>query len=195
MKGKKYILGIDGGGTNTVGCLFTNEGYTVHSLQTKGTNLHTYKSKSISRIIGLIFDLARESKINVSDISAFGFGLSGVSDLNQREMQRMMKKAGISMDTVEGAVKVEIHLDNGQMIVINNPVINKVDVAGQTTFQVVGSDIIEQSIESEEKEVKILEEDITLVSQQTGVDIDTAKNALEMTSGDLAQAIMLLKNK
>ena len=116
-------------------------------------------------------------------------------NLNQREMQRMMKKAGISMDTVDGAVKVEIHLDNGQMIVINNPVINKVDVAGQTTFQVVGSDIIEQSIESEEKEVKILEEDITLVSQQTGVDIDTAKNALEMTSGDLAQAIMLLKNK
>ena len=92
-------------------------------------------------------------------------------------------------------VKVEIHLDNGQMIVINNPVISKVDVAGQTTFQVVGSDIIEQSIESEEKEVEILEEDITLVSQQTGVDIDTAKNALEMTSGDLAQAIMLLKNR
>ena len=116
-------------------------------------------------------------------------------NLNQREMQRMMKKAGISMDTVDGAVKVEIHLDNGQMIVINNPVINKVDVAGQTTFQVVGSDITEQSIESEEKEVEILEEDITLVSQQTGVDIDTAKNALEMTSGDLAQAIMLLKNR
>ena len=52
-----YILGIDGGATNTTGCIFTGEGDTVASIQTKGTNLNLYKSKSISRISKIIFDM------------------------------------------------------------------------------------------------------------------------------------------
>ena len=81
-----YILGIDGGATNTTGCIFTGEGDTVASIQTKGTNLNLYKSKSISRISKIIFDMCDNAKINITDISAFGFGLSGISDINQREM-------------------------------------------------------------------------------------------------------------
>ena len=86
MNKETYILGLDGGGTNTFGCLFTNDGFTVQSLYTKGTNLHTYKDKAIHRIMNLVIDLVQKSQINISDVSAFGFGLAGISDVNQRDM-------------------------------------------------------------------------------------------------------------
>ena len=86
MNKKKYILGNDGGGTNTIGCIFTSDGFTLNSFQTTGTNLNLYKNESISRIINLITKLCHSAKIDILEISAFGFGLAGISDINQREM-------------------------------------------------------------------------------------------------------------
>jgi nascent polypeptide-associated complex subunit alpha len=120
--------------------------------------------------------------------------------LSQREMKRLMKKAGISMESLEGVERVEIHKGDGGVIVIKNPLVTRMQVSGQTTFQVIGEKITmeeERGGEGEEgrAEVKIPEEDILLVAQQAGVDREAAKRALEMTGGDLAQAILLLKGR
>jgi len=83
---EKYILGVDGGGTKTIGCIFSCNGTTINTLQTKGTNLHLYRNESISRIVDIVIDLCNGAKIDILDIAAFGFGLAGISDVNQREM-------------------------------------------------------------------------------------------------------------
>ena len=118
--------------------------------------------------------------------------------LSPREMKRLMRRAGISMNPLEGVEKVEIHQVNGEVIVINNPLVTRMEVSGQTTFQVVGEEIttIHKGEKAEKvEEVKMLEEDVLLVAQQSGVDVEAARRALEMTGGDLAQAILLLKGR
>jgi len=81
-----YILGIDGGGTNTKMCLFNNAGETIFEIAGQGTNLSIYKELAISRLINLINDISEKAKVSLSEISAFGFGLAGVSNENQREL-------------------------------------------------------------------------------------------------------------
>ena len=75
-----YILGIDGGGTNTQVYLFNSNGETISELSGRGTNLSLYKDLAINRLIDLINEISEKSKISLSEISAFGFGLAGVSD-------------------------------------------------------------------------------------------------------------------
>ena len=86
MNQSDYILGIDGGGTNTKVCLFNSNGKTISELSGSGTNLSIYKELAINRLINLINEISEKSKISLSEISAFGFGLAGVSDDAQREL-------------------------------------------------------------------------------------------------------------
>ncbi len=83
---KKYIIGIDGGGTNTVGVLFDQKGQTIYRIVSSGSNLSIYKSLAINRINKIIQKLTEFSKINLEDLSAVGIGVAGISDLNQREL-------------------------------------------------------------------------------------------------------------
>ena len=63
------------------------------------------------------------------------------------------------------------------------------DKMGQQTFQVVGN-IHEESLSSTPE---ISEEDIQTIMEQTGVNADKAKETLEKHEGDLAAAILALK--
>jgi len=74
-------------------------------------------------------------------------------------------------------------------IIIQDPEVAVLEVQGQKIFQITGGEISEKE---RKRKVSIPEEDIQLVAQQTGVSLDRAKAALEQTSGDLAQAILLL---
>jgi nascent polypeptide-associated complex subunit alpha len=74
-------------------------------------------------------------------------------------------------------------------IVISNPQVAKVNMMGQQTYQIVG----EAEERSMQKEPGISEEDIKTVMEQTGVDEEKAKQAIEKNQGDLAAAIMELK--
>ena len=56
-------------------------------------------------------------------------------------------------------------------------------------YQIMGNDI-EEVIKEDSK---ISEEDVLLVSQQANVSLEIAKNSLEESNGDLAQAILKLK--
>lgn len=119
--------------------------------------------------------------------------------LSPREMKRLMRRAGISMEPLEGIERVEIHKGSGEIIIIKNPIVTRMEISGQTAFQILGEEVIVEErgeeVEGERVEVKIPEEDILLVAQQAGVDKEAARRALEMTGGDLAQAILLLKGR
>jgi len=105
----------------------------------------------------------------------------------------MLKKMGLAMEELSDVEKVII-LTPSKRIEILNPTVTKFILQqGQDIYQVVGTTKVEEIEEVEELEIP--EEDIMLVSQQTGCDYETAKKALESTGGDIAQAILLLKRR
>ncbi|MCF7861992.1 nascent polypeptide-associated complex protein [Candidatus Woesearchaeota archaeon] len=109
--------------------------------------------------------------------------------MNKRQVAQMMKKMGVQQVEID-ARQVIILLDN-EKIVIDNPQVSKVNMMGQQTYQIVG----EERVESLDSTPEIEEDDISTVMEQTGVDEDKAKDALEKSKGDIAQAIMELSEQ
>ena len=72
---------------------------------------------------------------------------------------------------------------------LDNPEVATVTVQGQTVYQVGGGTMREEGIGGGS------DEDVKLVSSQAGVSADEAATALRQSNGDLAQAIILLKQK
>ena len=104
--------------------------------------------------------------------------------MNPRKMQKIMSKMGIKQEEIE-AKQVIIKCEDKE-IIVNNPQVTKVNIMGQDTLQIVG-DISEVPASS------ITDEDIETVMEQAEVDESTARHALEKSKGDIAEAIMLLK--
>lgn len=107
-----------------------------------------------------------------------------MSGMDPRLVKMAMKKLGIKQDELAASRVIIETLDN-KKIVINNPQVSKVDMAGQVSFQISG----------EISEEEFSEEDIKLVMEQTNVSREKAKKALEANHGDIAQSIIELKNK
>ncbi len=107
--------------------------------------------------------------------------------MNSRQMKQMMKRMGVAQTGLE-ATQVIIKTAD-KMLVFNNPEVSKVNMMGQETFQVVGVPE-EQSLDTTPD---INEEDVQTVVDQTGVSVDEAKTAIENANGDLAKAILSLK--
>lgn len=107
-----------------------------------------------------------------------------IPGVNPRQLKQMMKQMGMSQDDID-ATQVLIKTNN-QVYVFENPNVQKVSMQGQTTFQISG----DYRIEDLKVEVEISQDDITMVSEQTGVSKDIAKKALEKSNGDIAQAII-----
>ena len=86
-------------------------------------------------------------------------------------------------------------------IVIKNPSVSKVELQGQSSYQISGSEEIRErksvseSGQEEESESKIKEEDIKFVAEHANVSFEKAKKALEETGGDIAEAIVKLSQK
>ncbi len=74
-------------------------------------------------------------------------------------------------------------------LIIKTPQVSKLKSKGIDMYQIMGNDT-EEIIKEESK---ISEEDVLLVSQQANVSEEVARNALEESDGDLAQAILKLK--
>ena len=92
---------------------------------------------------------------------------------------------GMDMKDVKGATEVIIKFKDKE-IVISNPKVNLTDFMGQKTYQITGNP------KERKTDVVIPDEDVELVSAQTGVSREDALNALKETNGDLAEAIMRL---
>ena len=107
-------------------------------------------------------------------------------NIDPKKMNAMMKQMGIKQEEIS-ASKVTIEKDDGSKIIIDNPNVQKIIMQGNESFQITG-DI------SETESEKFSEEDIKTVMEKTGKNEDEAKEALEKSNGDLAEAIMSLSD-
>tara|TARA_Y100000310_G_C20672897_1_gene811257 strand:- start:2540 stop:2872 length:333 start_codon:yes stop_codon:yes gene_type:complete len=108
-----------------------------------------------------------------------------IPGVNPKQMQAAMKKMGIKQEDLD-ATEVIIKTKTKE-IIISNPQVAKVDMMGQTTYQISGPE--------SERDIKpmISADDVKMVSSQANVSEEKAKEALESADGDLAKAILELK--
>ena len=126
-----------------------------------------------------------------------------------RQMRRKMQQQGIDMDQVD-ATRVIIE-GTEKTLVINQPEVILMKQAGQEIYQVIGmaeefspeeftigepEQILEdQPLEETEMKPAITENDIMLVAAQANVQKEEAEAMLIQCDGDIAKAILLLKNR
>jgi len=126
-----------------------------------------------------------------------------------RQMRRRMQQQGIEMDQIN-ATRVIIESQE-KTLIIDQPEVVLMKQMGQEIYQIIGEaeeysvgevrigeneeeDVTEVTEESEAKPV-ITENDIMLVAAQANVDKEEANSALIDSEGDIAKAILFLKNK
>ena len=133
----------------------------------------------------------------------------GQQQFGSRQMRRKMQSQGIDMDQIE-ATRVIIEGPE-RTLVIEQPEVILMKQAGQEIYQVVGAadeyaadEFNVEEIKSfeglddeDESEVKptITENDVMLVASQGNVDPEEAKAILMECNGDIAKAILLIKNR
>jgi len=113
-----------------------------------------------------------------------------------RDAKRMMQKMGMKLDEIEGVTEVLIRTPTRE-IVIEEPVVTSIVAQGQRMYQITGGSAHERTASSEAAPapLEIPEADIKLVTEQTGKTLDEARAALKGSGGDLAEAILKLKQK
>jgi nascent polypeptide-associated complex subunit alpha len=110
---------------------------------------------------------------------------AGMNPKQLKQMQKAMKQMGMDMKDVKGVSEVIIKFKDKELLIIN-PKVNVTDFMGQQTYQITGK-ANEKKIEVE---LEIPEDDIELVSAQTGASKDEVIKVLKETQGDLAEAII-----
>lgn len=121
-----------------------------------------------------------------------------------REMRRKMSQQGINMDQID-ATRVIIE-GSEKTLIIEQPEVMLMKQAGQEIYQVIGQaeevssenfSIGSEKIIQEITEIKpiITENDILLVASQTNVENEEAEKVLKECNGDIAKAILLIKNR
>jgi nascent polypeptide-associated complex subunit alpha len=111
-----------------------------------------------------------------------------------RDAKRMMQKMGMKIDEIDGVTEVLIRTATRE-IIIEEPVVTSVVVQGQRMYQITGGSAHERAPSAEAAQPEVPEEDVNLVVTQTGKTVDEAKAALKESGGDLAEAILRLKQK
>ncbi|UZE91910.1 MAG: nascent polypeptide-associated complex protein [Methanosarcinales archaeon] len=106
--------------------------------------------------------------------------------MNPRRLQQMMKQMGINIEELSGVEEVIIKTADSE-IVFSDAQVTIMGAQGMRTYQITGTP------ETHPRELKVPEEDVTLVAGQTGVSADEARAALKDAKGDLAEAIMKLR--
>lgn len=124
----------------------------------------------------------------------------GFRGMSPKQMARMMKKMGISQEDLKGVKEVIIRfaekewvIPNAQVAVIKQAGSESYQISGNKTERSVTTGIQADADIEPEVEVEVPIEDAALVAGQTGVDIETATQALKDTKGDLAAAILKLR--
>ena len=111
-----------------------------------------------------------------------------------RDAKRMMQKMGMKIDEIDGVTEVLIRTATRE-IIIEEPVVTSVVVQGQRMYQITGGSTHERQPSAEAAQPEVPEDDVNLVVTQTGKTVDEAKAALKESGGDLAEAILRLKQK
>ncbi len=131
------------------------------------------------------------------------------AQFGSRQMRRKMQQQGVEMDQIE-ATRVIIE-GTEKTLILEQPEVILMKQAGQEIYQIIGTaeersseDItIMSNEEIEEDELlgateitpAITENDIMLVATQANVDKKEAESVLNECNGDIAKAILFLKNR
>lgn len=109
--------------------------------------------------------------------------------ISPREQERMMQRMGMQVQQLDDVTRVIMETPS-RRIVIDDPEVATVTVQGQTIYQVGGGSVKEEVVSGQASV-----DDAKLVASQAGVSQEEAAEALRQSGGDLAQAIVLLKQK
>jgi nascent polypeptide-associated complex subunit alpha len=102
-----------------------------------------------------------------------------------KQIANLMRQMGIKSQELE-ATKVTIELKDGTKLLVFEPSVIEIEMQGVKSFQISGK-IEEQKDASEE--------DIKIVMENAGCSREEAQNALRETGGDIAEAILRLKEQ
>ncbi len=108
----------------------------------------------------------------------------GLGGMDPKKMNAVMKQMGINQEEIP-TEKVTIEKEDGSKIIIQPANVTKITMQGQESFQVSGE-------VSEESEEAFTDDDVQTVIEKTGCSKKEAKQALENSNGDLAEAILEL---
>lgn len=110
-------------------------------------------------------------------------------NIDPRQLKQMMERMGIKSTDIEAERVIIVGKERD--IVIENPQVTSIMAQGNQSFQVVG-DVKEVDKISAE----IGEDDVHMVMERSGVRDETrARSALQETNGDIAAAILKLKQE
>lgn len=116
--------------------------------------------------------------------------------MNSREMRRMMAQMGIKATDMTDVTKVTLHGQSKDYI-ISNAKVTVIEAQGDKSFQITGQmkEVPKASQPQAKIEPAFPEDDIKLVTDQTGVSREKAIEALKKAEGEVAQAIIDLTEK
>jgi len=109
-----------------------------------------------------------------------------------RDAARMMQKMGMKVDEIANVTQVIIKTESKD-IVIEEPSVTLVTVQGQAMYQIAGGRVSEATPQAVPTATG--EEDAQLVAEQTGRSLEDAKKALLEAGGNLARAILILREQ
>jgi nascent polypeptide-associated complex subunit alpha len=110
-----------------------------------------------------------------------------IPNIDPRQLKKVMDRMGIKSESIEASRVVIETVDKD--IVIENPEVVAINAQGSTSFQISG-----EIKEIDKAKVSIDEEDVKLVMEKSGIsDEDSAREALEESNGNIAEAILKLK--
>ncbi|MFH1450847.1 MAG: nascent polypeptide-associated complex protein [archaeon] len=111
-------------------------------------------------------------------------------NMNPRRMQKMMQQLGMSVDEID-ASEVIIKKKDGSELHITNPQVSKMLIQGKEMYQVSGNASESEGGADED----VSDDDVEMITSQTGVSPEAAKEALQAAHGDLAKAILDLQEE
>jgi len=111
-----------------------------------------------------------------------------IPNIGSRDLKRMLKRMGIDVEELENVENIVINLKDRE-IIIEEPQVIVMKTQGQTIYQITGK----VSERAKEESKSFSEEDIEFVISQTGVSREKALDALRKAGGDLAEAILLIR--
>jgi len=100
-----------------------------------------------------------------------------------------MQRMGMQVQQLDDVTRVIMETPS-KRIIIDSPEVATITVQGQTMYQVGGGNMREETAGEQSSD-----DDAKLVASQAGVSQEEAAAALKQSAGDLAQAIVLLKQK
>jgi nascent polypeptide-associated complex subunit alpha len=108
-----------------------------------------------------------------------------IPGMNPRKMKQMMKQLGMDVRPIEDVQEIVISTPHGRYV-FDQAEVAIMKMQGVTTWQITGEPRFEESA------TIIPDEDVTLVAGQAGVPLEKAREALETSKGDIADAILKL---